>query len=196
MSEKPKKIRLGDLLVQHKIITEQQLDFALQEQKLGGTKLGKTLIKLGFVEEDKLLELLSEQLGIPFLRLKEFHFEPEITQRLPETTARRYRAIALKETGGELLVGMADPSDIFAYDDIVRVLGQNIQLAVVRESELLESLDMLYRRTSEIFSLAEELGDELEEQAFDLDNFESEDAEDAPIVRLLQSIFEDAYATF
>lgn len=192
MSQKPKKIRLGDLLVQNEIITEQQLEFALQEQKLSGSKLGKTLINLGYVEEDQLLELLSEQLGIPFLRLKEFHFQPEITQRLPETTARRYRAIALTEADGELLVGMADPSDIFAYDDIVRVLGQNIQLAVVRESELLESLDMLYRRTDEIFSLAEELGDELEEQAFDLETFETEDAADAPIVRLLQSIFEDA----
>ena len=192
MSDKPKKIRIGDLLVQHEIISEPQLEFALQEQKISGAKLGKTLIKLGFVEEDKLLELLSEQLGIPFLRLKEFNFKPEVTQRLSETTARRYRAIALTETNGDLLVGMADPSDIFAYDDIVRELGQNIQLAVVRESELLESLDMLYRRTSEIFSLAEELGDELEEQAFDLDNFETEDAEDAPIVRLLHSIFEDA----
>lgn len=192
MSEKPKKIRLGDLLVQKEIISDQQLQFALQEQKLSGKKLGRTLIELGFVEEDKLLELLSEQLGIPFLRLKEFHFQPEVTQRLPETTARRYRAIALSEKNGELLVGMADPSDIFAYDDIVRTLGQNIELAVVRESELLESLDMLYRRTDEIFSLAEELGEELEEQAFDLDNFETEDAADAPIVRLLQSIFEDA----
>ena len=154
MSDKPKKIRIGDLLVQHAIISEPQLEFALQEQKISGAKLGKTLIKLGFVEEDKLLELLSEQLGIPFLRLKEFNFKPEVTQRLSETTARRYRAIALTETNGDLLVGMADPSDIFAYDDIVRELGQNIQLAVVRESELLESLDMLYRRTSEIFSLA------------------------------------------
>ncbi len=192
MSEKPKKIRMGDLLIQHSIITEQQLEFALQEQKLSGTKLGRTLIDLGFVEEDKLLELLSQQLGVPFLRLKEFHFQPEITRLLPEITARRYRAIALAETEGELLVGMADPTDIFGFDDIARALGRPITLAVVRESELLESLDMLYRRTDEIVSLAEELGDELEEQAFDLDNFDTEDAEDAPIVRLLHSIFEDA----
>ena len=183
MSEKPKKIRMGDLLIQHSIITEQQLEFALQEQKLSGTKLGRTLIDLGFVEEDKLLELLSQQLGVPFLRLKEFHFQPEITRLLPEITARRYRAIALAETEGELLVGMADPTDIFGFDDIARALGRPITLAVVRESELLESLDMLYRRTDEIVSLAEELGDELEEQAFDLDNFDTEDAEDAPIVR-------------
>lgn len=192
MSEKPKKIRMGDLLIQHSIITEQQLEFALQEQKLSGTKLGRTLIDLGFVEEDRLLELLSQQLGIPFLRLKEFNFTPEITQRLPETTARRYRAIALSENNGELLVGMADPTDIFGFDDVARALNQPISLAVVRESELLESLDMLYRRTDEIVSLAEELGDELDEQAFDLDDFSGEDSEDAPIVRLLQSIFEDA----
>ena len=192
MSDKPKKIRIGDLLIQKEIITEQQLEFALQEQKLSGKKLGRTLIDLNFVEEDNLLELLSEQLDVPFLRLKEFQFNQEITQRLPETAARRYRAIALSEIDGTLLVGMADPTDIFAYDDIAQELGQNISVAVVRESELLESLDALYRRTDEIFSLAEEVGEELEEQAFDLDDFDTDDAEDAPIVRLLQSIFEDA----
>lgn len=192
MSNAPKKIRIGDLLIQHEIITQAQLEFALQEQKLSGTKLGRTLIDLGYVEEDRLLQLLSEQLQIPFLRLKEFQFNAEITNRLPETAARRYRAIALSETDGELLVGMADPTDIFGFDDIARTLGQTVRLAVVRESELLESLDMLYRRTDEIFSLAEELSDELEETAFDLDDTLDSDVEDAPVVRLLQSIFEDA----
>lgn len=192
MSERLQKIRIGDLLIQHDIITQQQLEFALQEQKLSGAKLGRTLIDLKFVDEDRMLELLSEQLGVPFLRLKEFHFEQQVTQRLPESTARRYRAIALKEVGGEMLVGMADPTDIFAFDDIGRALGQPIALAVVRESELLESLDILYRRTDEIVSLAEELSDELEGKAFDLSDFDAADSEDAPIARLLQSIFEDA----
>lgn len=192
MSAAPKKIRIGDLLVQHELISQSQLEFALQEQKLSGTKLGRTLIDLGFLEEDQMLELLSQQLDIPFLRLKEFQFNPEITQRLPETLARRFRAIVLTETDGELLVGMADPTDIFGFDDISRALHQPIKLAVVRESELLEALDMLYRRTDEIFSLAEELNDELEEQAFDLEDSLESGGEDAPIVRLLHSIFEDA----
>lgn len=191
-SERPQKIRIGDLLIQHEIITEAQLEYALQEQKLSGAKLGRTLIDLNFVDEDKMLELLSVQLGIPFLRLKEYSFNHEVTQRLPETTARRYRAIALQEVDGAMLVGMADPTDIFAYDDITNALHQPITLAVVRESELLESLDMLYRRTDEIVSLAEELGDELEGQAFDLDDYDAGEAEEAPIARLLQSIFEDA----
>lgn len=192
MSEAPKKIRIGDLLVQNELITQSQLEFALQEQKLSGTKLGRTLIDLGYIDEDQMLELLSRQLDIPFLRLKEFQFNAEITQRLPETLARRYRAIALAETDGEMLVGMADPTDIFGFDDIQRNLNQEIRIAVVRESELLEALDMLYRRTDEIMSLAEELNEELEEQAFDLEDSLSEDNEDAPIVRLLHTIFEDA----
>jgi MSHA biogenesis protein MshE len=192
MSSSPKKVRLGDLLVEQEVINQSQLEFALQEQKIAGTKLGRTLIDLGYVEEDQLLELLSRQLDIPFLRLREFQFNPEVTRRLPETSARRYRAIALSESNGEILVGMADPTDIFAFDDIARALNQPVVLAVVRETELLEALDMLYRRTDEIFSLAEELNEELEEQAFDLDDTLSADNEDAPIVRLLHSIFEDA----
>ncbi len=192
MRTAPKKIRIGDLLVQNELITQAQLEFALQEQKLSGTKLGRTLIDLGYLEEDQMLGLLSRQLEVPFLRLKEFQFNAEITQRLPETLARRYRAIALSEADGELLVGMADPTDIFGFDDIQRTLAQPIRIAVVRESELLEALDMLYRRTDEIFSLAEELNEELEEQAFDLEDSLTADTEEAPIVRLLHTIFEDA----
>ena len=67
MSERLQKIRMGDLLIQHDVISQQQLEFALQEQKLSGAKLGRTLIDLQFVDEDRMLELLSEQLGVPFL---------------------------------------------------------------------------------------------------------------------------------
>ena len=188
----PQKIRLGDLLVQHEVITEQQLEFALQDQKLSGKKLGRALIDLGFVEEDRMLELLSKQLDIPFLRLKTYNFKPEITQKLSETSARRYRAIVLDEIEGELLVGMTDPTNIFAFDDLEKELGQEITAAVVRESELLDAIDTLYRKTDEIQSIAEELSGELDTDAFDFANLDNEDADDAPIVRLLQTIFEDA----
>jgi len=187
-----KKIRLGDLLLQQQLISESQLNEALSSQKVTGKKLGRALIDLEFVEEDSLLRLLSEQLEVPFIQLRNYDFDTDVTQRLSETYARRFRALVLSENNGTLRVGMADPTDIFGFDELSRILQRPLSLAVVRESELLEALDMLYRRTSEIASLAEKLGVELGDQATDLGFLEVAGAEDAPVVKLLQSIFEDA----
>ncbi|MED5467961.1 MAG: MSHA biogenesis protein MshE, partial [Pseudomonadota bacterium] len=112
-TEPKKKIRIGDLLVQNDVITEQQLMTALREQKNTGRKLGRTLIDLGYVDEDNLLNILSRQLEVPFVQLRHYQFNSELVKKLPEALARRFRAIVLAEQGGELLVGMADPLDIF-----------------------------------------------------------------------------------
>lgn len=193
MAEAKKKIRIGDLLVQNDVITEQQLMTALREQKNTGRKLGRTLIDLGYVEEDNLLNILSRQLDVPFVQLRHSQFNNELVKKLPEAMARRFRSIVLAEQSGELLVGMADPLDIFAYDELVRVLKQPIKQAVVRESELLNTLDLVYRRTDEIASLAEELEDELGDDAFDLADLSAEsESTEAPVVKLLQTLFEDA----
>jgi MSHA biogenesis protein MshE len=187
-----RKIRIGDLLVQNNLITEEQLMSALSVQKENGKRLGRTLTDMGFIEEDQLLELLSQQMQVQFIRLNNFEFDAELTQRLPETYARRFRALILKEDGGVLVLGMADPSDIFGFDELSRILKQPLQLAVVRESELMDALDMLYRRTDEIASFAEELGDELGEPITDFESLDDSVAEDAPVVKLLNSLFEDA----
>lgn len=188
-----KKIRIGDLLVEHKVISEQQLMTALADQKKSGRKLGRVLIENGFITEDQLLEFLSRQLRVPFIDLKHYKFNPETVRIIPETFARRYRAIALKEGRSGLLVGMADPTDIFGYDELSRLLKRNIEQALVRESDLLATIDMVYRRTEEITSLAEELGEEMGEGDFDLNQIaQSGDMAEAPVVKLLQSIFEDA----
>src|SRR5690554_4482744 len=194
MSTEPKKkIRIGDLLVQNEVITEEQLTVALREQKSTGRKLGRTLIELGYLDEDTLLNILSRQLNVPFVQLRHYQFNGELVKRLPEAMARRFRAIVLAEQSGELLVGMADPLDIFAYDELVRVLKQPVRQAVVRESELLNTLDLVYRRTDEIASLAEELEGELGDDAFDLAALSAEsESADAPVVKLLRTLFEDA----
>lgn len=194
MVQPKKKIRLGDLLVQNGIISEEQLGQALQEQKNLGLKLGRTLIHLGFLGEEKLLQFLSQQLHIPYIDIRNYNFDEELVRRLPETLARRFRAIILKQENGSLLVGMSDPMDIFAYDELSRVLGQPIEQAVVRESDLLSAMDMVYRRIGEISSLAEELHEELGEDQFDIGQLagSTDDASEAPVVKLLQSIFEDA----
>ncbi|MDY6984273.1 MAG: GspE/PulE family protein, partial [Pseudomonadota bacterium] len=193
MNTPRKKIRIGDLLVQNGIISEVQLQQALEKQRATGLRLGRVLVDLGFVEENQFLTFLAQQMDVAFVDLKQFNFDANLIMRLPEIHARRYRAIVLSEHRGMLTVGMADPMDIFAYDELSRILQQNIEVAIVRESELLYTLDLVYRRTDEIATLAGELDEEITEGQFDLAAMTplAQDG-DAPVVKLLQSIFEDA----
>jgi MSHA biogenesis protein MshE len=191
-SVKPKKIRIGDLLIEHKVISQEQLGAALADQKKSGRKLGKVLIESGYVTEDQLLDFLARQLSIPYIDLKRYHLKPEVVRLIPEVQARRFRALALEDTRDGLLVGMADPTDIFAYDELARVLRKPLRFAVVRESDLLKAVDMMYRRTAEISGLAQELDQELSANDVDIGQMAAVATTDAPVVKLLQTIFEDA----
>lgn len=187
------RLRLGDLLIRNQVISEAQLQEALHEQKRSGQKLGRTLVKLGMVVEDDLLALLSRQLNLPIISLKHYHFEPRTVRLLPEAHARRYRAIVLAEKADRLTVGMVDPTDIHAYDALHRLLQKPLDIALVREAELLQTIDLVYRRTEEISSLAEELGEELSDSDFDISTLnEGDNVTDAPVIKLLQTMFEDA----
>ncbi|HHA18995.1 MAG TPA: MSHA biogenesis protein MshE, partial [Methylophaga sp.] len=137
--DKRKRIRIGDLLIEHKFISETQLENALAEQKKTRRKLGKTLIDLGYIEEYQLLELLSKQLGITYSDLRLFDIDLDVLHRLPEIFARRFRAIALKEENGNVVIGMADPTDIYAYDEIQKVLKQPLQIVAISEGDLLHN---------------------------------------------------------
>ena len=188
-----KRVRIGDLLVEHKVISQNQLQEALAAQKKSGRKLGRVLVEIGYVDEDRLLVLLSEQLDIPYVDLSRFEPDPEIITRLPETLARRYRALVLKATPTGLLVGMGDPTDIFAFDELVRVLKTSVQIACVKESDLLRNIDLVYQNSDQLRSLASEVGQDMAENAFDLRTLTASSTQnDAPVVRLLQTVFEDA----
>ncbi len=191
-----KKIRIGDLLVQHRIITHDQLMAALIEQKKTGRKLGRTLIDLNFIKETDFLNFLSRQLQIPFLDISQYKRKPEVSKELPENLARRFRAMLLESNANDVLLAMADPTDLMGLDELSRVLKKRIRQAVVRESDLLTAIDQAYRRTQEISNLAEQLSDELAENEFDLNSLlTSSEVSDAPVVKLLHSIFEDAVQT-
>ncbi len=188
-----KKIRLGDLLIDHKLISQAQLEQALSEQKSSGQKLGRVLIAEGYLTENQILDALSEQLKIPFVDLSHYKFNPDIIKLIPEIQSRRFRAVALSMDDNGILVGMADPTNIFAYDELARILRRPIRLAVVREIDLLKTIDTVYRKTDQISSFAEELNEELTESDIDLGALLADaDVADAPVVKLLQSLFEDA----
>lgn len=190
---RPEKVRLGDMLVQQGLISPEQLEVGLQEQKRTGLKLGRVLVDSGCVTERKIAEALARQLALPFLDLSNFNAKAEIVQKLPEAQARRFRAVLLEDRGDSYLVGMADPSDLFAYDEISRVLRREIDLASVQESAILPIIDRMYRRTEEISNLALELGQDLGDSAIDFATLGTNPSlEEAPVVKLLQTIFDDA----
>jgi len=187
-----KKIRLGDLLVEKGLITEDQLQHALGEQKKLGRKLGGTLVELGMIDEDSLLNLLASQLNIPLIDINNYNYSNDVAKLLPESIARRYRALVLEDRERDYLVVMADPTDIYALDEIQSKLSKPISQAIVRESDLLENFDLVYRRTEEISALASELGQDLTDTATDLNELLQTEMTDVPVAKLLQSIFEDA----
>lgn len=188
-----KKFKLGELLVKAGYISVEQLEKALKEQKEHGGKLGEILIKLGMIKEEHLMKALSEQFKIPFIDLKQYSINQEIVQKLPERIARRYRAILLDANSGMYTIGMSDPTDLVGYDEIVRELGGIVQLAIVSESDLLHIFDFVYRRTDDISSFAKALKEELVvAEGTDSVVPEAVGADAAPVVKLLDSIFEDA----
>ncbi len=190
---RPEKIRLGDILVAQKVISQEQLKLTLDLQKKSGRRLGRVLIEQGFATDDQICEAVSRQLGIPYVNLKSYNFNPELVRRLPEALARRFRALVLEDRKSDLLVGMADPTDLFAFDEIARTLKRDLQAAVVNESMLVQNIDRIYRRTEQISGLAKELERDLGDAYVDFGALGAGvGAEDAPVVRLLQNVFEDA----
>lgn len=189
-----KKIKLGDILVKAGHITEDQLQSALNTQKEKGGKLGDVLLQLKYIDETNLAKTLSNQLNLPFVDLKHYPMKPEIIRKLPERIARRFRVLLIDIVNDENMVGMSDPTDLLAYDEIVRVLGSKLRIVVVVESDVLRSIDLVYRRTEDISSFAQELKEELGKGESLAGILETEliGAEAAPVARLLDSIFEDA----
>ena len=186
------KIRLGDLLVQNNLINEEQLKTALSEQRQSGRKLGRTLIALGMVTEDQLLTLLSKHLNVPLININNYRIDPEAVKLLPEIQARRYRALVLDDKGDKLLVGMSDPGDINAVDDLSNRLPKPIEIAVVSETQLFEAYENFYRKTEEIASFAQELAEEYDDsQDFEI-NIGVDGEQETAVAKLLHSIFEDA----
>jgi MSHA biogenesis protein MshE len=190
---RPEKIRLGDVLLAQKAISQDQLKIALEQQKKSGRKLGRVLIEQGFVNDEQICEAISRQLNIPYVNLKFYNFNQDVVRRLPEAQARRFRAIVLEDRRANCLLGMADPTDLFAYDELGRILQRDIEVAVVSEALLLQAIDRIYRRTEEISGLAKELERDIGDSYVDFGALGAGvGAEDAPVVKLLQSVFEDA----
>ncbi|HDU8587803.1 TPA: Flp pilus assembly complex ATPase component TadA [Vibrio alginolyticus] len=185
--------RLGDLLVEEGIVSEEQIQQALNAQRSTGQKLGDALIDLGFITEKQMLDFLSQQLGLPLIDLGRAPVDAEAVQILPEVHARRLRAMVVARNGDTLRVAMSDPADLFTQESLMNLLGQyNLEFIVASERQLISSFDRYYRRTKEIASFAEQLHEEHKDvQSFDY-GIDEADSEEVTVVKLVNSMFEDA----
>jgi type IV pilus assembly protein PilB len=136
---------LGGLLVERGLITEPQLEAAVNEQKTTGRRLGKVLIDHGVLTPESLLEVLSEQLGVPTTRINGYTVNPEAIAALPEKVARRHTAFPLQKTGTTLLVALPVPKDLAALDDLRFASGCEIRTVLALEDEILVALNRYYR---------------------------------------------------
>ncbi|HHC6645415.1 TPA: GspE/PulE family protein [Vibrio parahaemolyticus] len=185
--------RLGDLLVEEGIVSEDQIQQALLAQRSTGQKLGDALIDLGFITEKQMLEFLSQQLGLPLIDLGRAPVDADAVQILPEVHARRLRAMVVARNGDTLRVAMSDPADLFTQESLMNLLGEyNLEFIIASERQLISSFDRYYRRTKEIASFAEQLQAEHQDvQSFDY-GIDEADSEEVTVVKLVNSMFEDA----
>src|SRR5450432_901157 len=194
--------RLGDLLVKEKIITPDQLDKALKAQREAGpnSRLGSTLVHLGFVSDEEVTNFLSRQYGVPAINLSYFEIDPAVVKLIPFETAKRYQILPLSRVGASLTIAMVDPTNVFAMDDIKFMTGFNIEPVVASESAIMEAIGKAYggsQQESNVDDLLASMGEEAdvelqaEQDEMDLADLEKS-ADEAPIVKLVNIVMTDA----
>ncbi|MGC2694258.1 MAG: type IV-A pilus assembly ATPase PilB [Candidatus Angelobacter sp.] len=194
--------RLGDLLVKEKIITPDQLDKALKAQREHGpnSRLGSTLVHLGFVSDEEVTNFLSRQYGVPAINLQYFEIDGSVVKLIPEETAKRYQILPLSRVGASLTIAMVDPTNVFAMDDIKFMTGFNIEPVVASESAIMDAIEKAYGGSQQsdnvdelLASMGEEADVELQAEHEELDLNELEkSADEAPIVKLVNIVMTDA----
>jgi type IV pilus assembly protein PilB len=178
------------LLIAEGLITEAQLDDAIAEQADTGKPLGRLLIEHGIITEAELVRTLANQVGLEFIDLADRVVDPSVASLVSEGLARRYQAIPVAFEDNRLLVAMADPSNVFAVDDIRAMTGSEVKTVVATASQILEAIDHLYRIDGDVDAVVQAAADE---QADDLDlSSLNEVVEDAPIVKFVNMLITQA----
>jgi type IV pilus assembly protein PilB len=136
--------KLGQLLITSSIISEEQLKQALNVQKKEGGRLGTNLIKLGFITDEKLVAFLSKQYGVPAINLSEYKIDPSILKLVPADMAKKYLILPVARVGATLTITMADPSNVFAIDDVKFMTGYNVEVVVSSESAIIKGISGYY----------------------------------------------------
>jgi type IV pilus assembly protein PilB len=193
-------VRLGEILVKESLITQDQLQKALEFQRSNGGKLGSCLTKMGFITDDDITGVLSRQYGVPSINLKYYEIDPTVIKLIPQDTAARYQVIPLSRVGSVLTIAMTDPTNVFAMDDIKFMTGFNVEPVVASESAIGEAIVRFYggaeTNHEELSNLMKDLDDQelevsAEEAEMDTATLEKA-AEEAPIIKLVNLILTDS----
>lgn len=189
------KLRLGEILIGRNLITEDQLQQALEYQSVRGQnkRLGEILVELNFIDEKRLVQMLEFHLDIPYIDLAEYLLDPQLADLIPENLARRHKVIPLEVKGNTLVVACVDPSDVIALDDIRKTTQYRIEPLIATYKEIEKALNELYIVSEQEEDLFQDLDDsaEVEETDYELDELQKM-VEDAPIVRLANLIISRA----
>jgi type IV pilus assembly protein PilB len=190
-------VRLGDMLVKATLITKEQLQKALQQQETSGGRIGTNLVKLGFISEDDITSFLSRQYGVPSINLSHFEIDPVVIKLIPSEIAQKHQIIPINRTGNVLTVAMADPSNIFAIDDIKFMTGFKVEPVVAAETSIKNSINKHYDSAGMVEDIMKNFDDkdvEALKEGEDAVNVAElgQAAEDAPVVKLVNLILTDA----
>ncbi len=186
--------QLGQILLEQGLLTQEQLDRALEEHRRTRRALGRTLIDLGYIKERDLVRALAEQVGLEFADLSETKVDPMLASLLPEALCRRYRALPIGERDGKLLVAMSDPANVYALDDIRTLTGRDVQPVVATASDIEQAIQRISAMGEQVEALASEAAEKLEtEPGAELGDVEAA-VEEAPIVKLVNAIMTQAVA--
>ncbi|MBI4561842.1 MAG: Flp pilus assembly complex ATPase component TadA, partial [Candidatus Rokubacteria bacterium] len=192
---RPVSRRLGDLLVADGLITPEQLQKALQEQKNTDEKLGSILVRLGMLNEDQYIGFLSRQYGIPSITLSQLDVDPELCKLIPAPVAKKYEVLPVKRVGNTLTLAMSDPTNVFALDDVAFLTNLQVMPVVASQAAIRKAIDRSYDKGSGAISeilgdlRAEAVIEGLEEAA----GPEAVDENDSVVVRLANQVIMDAY---
>jgi len=194
-------VKLGEMLLKAGLISQKQLDEALESQRSNGEKLGFNLIRLGYVKEDEITQLLSEQYGVPSINLRHFEIDEAVINLIPSEVAQKYMVLPVNRTGATLTISMADPTNVFAMDDIKFMTGYNVEPVVASEIAIREAIEKYYgsqhalelKRVMDEMAEAESEALEVLEEEEELDTSALEAAtEEAPVVKLVNIILTDS----
>ena len=192
--------KLGQILLNNNIISEDQLIKAIEEQKKEGGRIGSNLIKLGFITEDALVEFLSKQYGVPAVTLVDEDIDLSIIKFVPYDVANKYQIFPVSKNGASLKLAMIDPSNVFAIDDVKFMTGYNVQPVVATESAISQAISKHYEQTDGIQSVVDNMAD-FDDTNLDLVKETEEDddisdllnaGEEAPVVKLVNLILAEA----
>ena len=193
MAEPKKRLRLGDALLQDGLITQEQLQKALELQKSSGKRIGSVLVEMGVVTENDIVSTLGKQLGIPYINLSNYLIDPATVRIVPENMCRRHKLIPINKVGNKLTVAMVDPLNILAIDDIQFMTGLVVKPVVATGKDINDALDNAYGSEGKMDELMEDLDDIGSTSDEDeLDKMGELDENDAPIIRLVNLIITKA----